>query len=130
MKIATFNVNNIKRRLPNLLDWLKSSRPDVTYLQELKCTDAEFSATALYKAGYAPEWFGTYERTFQVGSSALPLPSRTAITTGARTSRNFFEAVKSTCTGRRLVASKGYFRGSPAAYAHYSEFTAAHRRGT
>jgi hypothetical protein len=53
--VATFNVNNIKRQFPNLLDWFKSSRPDVTCLQELKCTDAEFPAIALYKARYAPE---------------------------------------------------------------------------
>jgi hypothetical protein len=33
MKIATFNINNIKRRLPNLLQWLKASKPDVVCLQ-------------------------------------------------------------------------------------------------
>jgi hypothetical protein len=42
MKIATFNVNNINRRLPNLLQWLKSARPDIACLQELKSTDANF----------------------------------------------------------------------------------------
>ena len=43
MKIATFNINNINRRLPNLLDWLKSAKPDIVCLQELKCTDAGVS---------------------------------------------------------------------------------------
>ncbi len=33
MNIATFNINNINRRLPNLLDWLKASKPDVVCLQ-------------------------------------------------------------------------------------------------
>jgi exodeoxyribonuclease III len=47
MKIATFNVNGINRRLDNLLDWLKASRPDVVCLQELKATDAQFPKTAL-----------------------------------------------------------------------------------
>jgi exonuclease III len=39
MKIATFNINNIKRRLPNLLDWLGAAEPDIVCLQELKATD-------------------------------------------------------------------------------------------
>ena len=37
MKIATFNINNVNKRLPNLLQWLKQSKPDVVCLQELKC---------------------------------------------------------------------------------------------
>jgi exodeoxyribonuclease III len=47
MKIATFNINNVKRRLPNLLDWLRETSPDVVCLQELKATDAEFPAEAI-----------------------------------------------------------------------------------
>ena len=42
MKIATFNINNINRRLPNLLRWLRAAKPDVVCLQELKSTDADF----------------------------------------------------------------------------------------
>jgi exodeoxyribonuclease-3 len=38
MKIATFNINNINRRLPNLLRWLQQAKPDVVALQELKST--------------------------------------------------------------------------------------------
>ena len=52
MKIASFNINNIKRRLPNLLAWLGEARPDVVCLQELKASDAEFPADALRRAGY------------------------------------------------------------------------------
>jgi exonuclease III len=51
MKIATFNVNNINRRLPNFLQWLKSARPDIACLQELKSTDANFPVHAIEKAG-------------------------------------------------------------------------------
>ena len=43
MKIATFNINNINRRLPNLLRWLRAAKPDVVALQELKSTDERFS---------------------------------------------------------------------------------------
>ena len=44
MKIATFNINNINKRLANLLDWLEAARPDVVCLQELKAHDTELSA--------------------------------------------------------------------------------------
>lgn len=58
MKIATFNVNNINRRLPNLLAWLQASEPDVVCLQELKAADAAFPAAALKGAGYGAVWQG------------------------------------------------------------------------
>jgi len=58
MKIATFNVNNINNRLANLLAWLRSAKPDVVALQELKAPDAEFPKTALEKAGYGAVWRG------------------------------------------------------------------------
>jgi exodeoxyribonuclease III len=56
MKIATFNINNVRRRLPNLLDWLRKANPDVICLQELKATDAEFPAEAIKEAGYEAIW--------------------------------------------------------------------------
>ncbi len=53
MRIATWNVNNVLKRLPLLLAWLEITRPDVVALQELKCTDAEFPRQALLGAGYS-----------------------------------------------------------------------------
>jgi exodeoxyribonuclease-3 len=58
MKIATFNINNVKRRLPNLLRWLHAAKPDVVCLQELKCTAAEFPRQAIERAGYGAVWRG------------------------------------------------------------------------
>ncbi len=58
MKIATFNINNIKRRPPNLLDWLKASKPDVVCLQELKCSERDFPAAPIKEAGYSAVWRG------------------------------------------------------------------------
>lgn len=52
MKIASFNINNINRRLANLLGWLREFRPDVVCLQETKTLDAEFPAEAVREAGY------------------------------------------------------------------------------
>jgi len=42
MKIASFNINNINRRLTNLLNWLREAEPDIVCLQELKAADSEF----------------------------------------------------------------------------------------
>ena len=53
MKIATFNINNINKRLANLLSWLETARPDVACLQELKSTESAFPADAIKEAGYS-----------------------------------------------------------------------------
>jgi exodeoxyribonuclease-3 len=58
LKIATFNINNINKRLPNLLRWLKLAKPDVVCLQELKCEVEAFPNAALRKAGYSAVWEG------------------------------------------------------------------------
>jgi exodeoxyribonuclease-3 len=58
MKIASFNINNIRKRLPNLLDWLREAGPDVVCLQELKARDVEFPAEAIRQAGYEAVWRG------------------------------------------------------------------------
>jgi hypothetical protein len=47
MKIASFNINNINRRLANLLNWLRQAEPDIVCLQETKAADTEFPAEAL-----------------------------------------------------------------------------------
>lgn len=58
MKIATFNINNVNRRLPALLAWLDRARPDTVCLQELKASDSDFPAAALAAAGYGAVWRG------------------------------------------------------------------------
>ncbi len=58
VKIATFNVNGIRSRLPNLLEWLERERPDVVCLQELKATDDAIPVLALQSAGYGAVWHG------------------------------------------------------------------------
>ncbi|HWR35829.1 MAG TPA: exodeoxyribonuclease III, partial [Clostridia bacterium] len=52
MKIATWNINSIRRRLTAVLDWLEVNRPDVMCLQETKVQDSEFPAQAFRQAGY------------------------------------------------------------------------------
>jgi exodeoxyribonuclease III len=58
MKIATFNVNGIKTRLPHLLRWLEREQPDVACLQELKALDETFPLDAIRAAGYEALWKG------------------------------------------------------------------------
>ena len=52
MKVATFNINGINKRLENLLAWLDARQPDVVGLQEIKCRNREFPHRALRAAGY------------------------------------------------------------------------------
>ena len=52
MKIATWNVNSLKVRLPHVLDWLEASDADILCLQETKTTDENFPAAELEAAGY------------------------------------------------------------------------------
>lgn len=63
MKIATWNVNSLGVRLPQVLDWLAAQQAagspiDVLALQELKLTDDKFPALAFAEAGYHAQWFG------------------------------------------------------------------------
>jgi len=52
MKLATWNVNSLKVRLPQLLDWLASSQPDIVCLQETKLEDHNFPHAEIAAAGY------------------------------------------------------------------------------
>ncbi len=58
MKIATYNVNGIRSRLPNLLEWLQRETPEVVCLQELKADDNSFPALDIRAAGYEAIWHG------------------------------------------------------------------------
>jgi exodeoxyribonuclease-3 len=58
LKIATFNINNINRRLPNLLSWLAAAKPEIVCLQELKAAHRQFPRTAIADAGYGAVWVG------------------------------------------------------------------------
>lgn len=81
MKIATFNVNNINRRLPNLLQWLKMAKPNVVCLQELKAADKEFPQAAIARAGYHAVWRGqkTWNGVAILSRGAEPIVTRTAL---------------------------------------------------
>ena len=81
MKVATFNINNINRRLPNLLRWLHQAKPDIVALQELKSTDADFPVDAINKAGYGAVWRGqrTWNGVAILARKADPVLIRTEL---------------------------------------------------
>ncbi len=81
MKIATFNINNVNSRLPNLLAWLTQTAPDIICLQELKAEDRKFPAAALEKAGYGAVWRGEprWNGVAILARGATPVLTRSAL---------------------------------------------------
>jgi exodeoxyribonuclease-3 len=58
VKIATWNVNSVLARQPQVLKWLETAQPDVVCMQEIKCVDDRFPREAFAELGYASEAFG------------------------------------------------------------------------
>jgi exodeoxyribonuclease-3 len=58
MRVATFNVNGVKGRMPRLLEWLDETKPDIACLQEVKTGDATFPHEPIEAAGYQVIWHG------------------------------------------------------------------------
>jgi exodeoxyribonuclease III len=81
VKIATFNINNVNRRLPNLLAWLEATQPDVVCLQELKSTAANFPEGALRELGYEGVWQGqqTWNGVAILARNAKPILTRNSL---------------------------------------------------
>jgi len=73
MKIATYNVNGIKARLPRLLEWLAETQPDVACLQEIKTSDDTFPEADITTAGYHAVWHG------QKGFNGVAILSKTPL---------------------------------------------------
>jgi exodeoxyribonuclease III len=81
VKIATLNINNINHRLPNLLAWLKSAKPDVVCLQELKAVQDAFPEKELGKLGYKAVWSGqkSWNGVAILSKKADPVVTRTSL---------------------------------------------------
>jgi exodeoxyribonuclease III len=81
VKIATFNINNINKRLGNLLSWLEKAKPDVVSLQELKAEQHAFPAEAFRNLGYEAVWQG--ERSWNgvaiLARNHTPVLTRTSL---------------------------------------------------
>ncbi len=111
IKIATFNINDVNKRLPNLLAWLAQAKPDIVCLQEIKSTDPGFPSAALARAGYRAIARG--ERTYNgvaILSRTEPHPTRDALPGDpADAQRRYLEAAVSGI----LVASIYSPNGNP-----------------
>ncbi len=58
MRIASYNVNGIRARLPRLVEWLGETAPDIVCLQELKSAEADVASAEIAAAGYGMLWHG------------------------------------------------------------------------
>ena len=77
MKIATWNVNSLTVRLPQVLDWLAANPVDVLCLQELKLSDDKFPLAALAAAGYQSAVFG--QKTYNGVAILSRTPARSVV---------------------------------------------------
>ena len=113
MKIATFNINNVRGRLDNLLDWLAQEEPDVVCLQELKAEQGVFPVEPLQQLGYHAAWTG--ERTWNgvaiLARGVEPILTRTRLPGDPKDRQaRYLEAA----VGGVLVASLYLPNGNPA----------------
>jgi len=81
LRVATFNINNINKRLDNLLAWLAKAEPDAVSLQELKAEQEAFPVDALRDLGYEAVWQG--ERSWNgvaiLARNHVPVLTRTSL---------------------------------------------------
>ncbi len=77
-KIATWNVNSLKVRLPHVLQWLESEKPDVLALQETKTIDDNFPVQAIEEAGYCASFIG--QKTYNGVATLSKKPQETLAT--------------------------------------------------
>ena len=105
--IATFNVNSIKARLPNVLEWLDEAKPDIALLQELKCVDEAFPAMEIEERGYNLALHGQKTYNGVAILSKFPLDDITRGLAGDDTDAQarYIEAVASIPGGALRVAS-------------------------
>jgi exodeoxyribonuclease-3 len=103
MKLATWNVNSLTVRLPQVLDWLVANPVDVLALQELKLTDDKFPFDAFTQAGYSAQCFG--QKTY----NGVALLSRTPATEVVKNVPGFADdmarVISATVAGVRVVCA-------------------------
>ncbi|TDR85318.1 exodeoxyribonuclease III [Enterovirga rhinocerotis] len=81
LKLATFNVNDVVKRLPNVVRWLVDREPDIVCLQELKCENVRFPDEAFRDIGYSSVWNGqrTWNGVAILSKGSEPVLTRTAL---------------------------------------------------
>jgi exodeoxyribonuclease-3 len=111
MKVATYNINSIRGRLPALLEWLAEAAPDVVCLQELRIHPQEFPVAQIARAGYGALWQGQaprYNGVAILARDADPVEVRRALPGDARdTQARYVEAAVSGILVACLYAPNG-----------------------
>ena len=104
MKIATWNVNSIRARLPRLLDWLGRTQPDVVCLQELKVPDDDFPIEEIRTAGYRAVFHG--QRTYNgVGILSRTEPSDVVVGLEGGADEDQARLIAATIAGVRFLSA-------------------------
>ena len=109
MQIATWNVNSLKVRLPQVLDWLAANPVDLLCLQELKLTDDKFPHDALQAAGYTAAAFGQKTYNGVAILSRHPLRDVVRNITGLQDEQSRVIAATVDAPGGPLRVVNGYF---------------------
>ena len=116
MKIASWNINSLRKRQDRLFGWLESAQPDVVCLQETKCTDEQFPVLALQAAGYHAAYHG--EKSYNgvaILSKTAPAEVRSSLCD--ETEDTQARVIAATIDGVRvysIYAPNGQAVGSPA----------------
>ena len=101
MQITTWNVNSLRVRLPQLLDWLSANQPDIVALQETKVPDADFPAAEIAAAGYQVVFNG--QKTY----NGVAILARTPLSAALIEIPNFDDhqrrVLAASCAGLRVV---------------------------
>ncbi len=115
MRIATFNVNSIKARLPRVLDWLRDFAPDVALLQEIKTVDEAFPRLEIEDLGYNVETHGqkTYNGVAILSKTPLEVAETRLPGEPEDEQARYIEATTETAAGRLRVASIYLPNGNP-----------------
>jgi exodeoxyribonuclease III len=103
MRLATWNVNSLRSRLPRLIPWLAETRPDVLCLQETKCAPDAFPTAELSEVGYEAAAYGQGRWN---GVAILSRVGVDAVTAGFEAEPGFPDpearAISATCDGVRV----------------------------
>ncbi len=115
MKIATFNVNSVKARQANLVQWLQEANPDIVCLQELKCVDDAFPREDIEALGYNVETHGQKTYNGVAILSKFPLEDVTRGLPGDQSDEQarYIEAVISTNAGALRIGGLYLPNGNP-----------------
>ena len=105
MKLATWNVNSLTVRLPQVLDWLGANAVDVLVLQELKMTDDRFPFAALQQIGYQAHCFG--QKTYNGVALLSRLPATAVIRNIPGFADDMARVISADVDGVRVIG--GYF---------------------